>query len=221
MNKVVNAVRGVYRGCENIIKLKGLETHRRVWVYKTVIRPFLTYACPAWALITPYYMGCIMRAEYHILRALFAKYRKSNGHFVSYRSRLVLGNLHGVDYQIIKLTRRFLIKLDGTENARVRQDNPGLQRWMHEIDLIRRGLFVPESMMFLDNLGIVQDTQGRNNFYGLKRHARASTFDLKDAINPNGRRGKMRTPNDIELKTISELDPPWKSWQRPQRYADL
>lgn len=221
VEKIVQSTRRAYMACENIIKLRGLEEHRRVWVYKTAIRPLLTYACPVWALVAPRLMRDVIRAEYHILRALFAKYRRPNGHFVSYRSRLVKADLPGVDYQIIKLTKRFLIRLCGTEYARVRQDNPDLKKWMDEIYLIRQGLFVPESLMFLDALGILQDPQGRNGFYALPRAIDDRRFDLAGARVHNGHRNRMRLPNKLEIKTIEGLDPPWKSWTIPGRYQSL
>lgn len=183
-----------------------------------MILPFLTYACPVWALLTPTLMAQITKVEYHILRALFGKYRRRNGRFVSYRSRLLKANLPGVDYQIIKLARRHLVKLDGTSCARVDQENPD---WLSEMRLIERRRFVPESTMFVDALGLLQDTQGRNEFYALRRPANDKGFDLASALDRRIPRRKMRLPNKWEREANSQLEPPWREWVVPERWRSM
>lgn len=218
VTRIVSSAGRIYRGVEQIMQLQGLEESRRVWVYKVMIRPFLTYACPVWALLTPTLMAQITKVEYHILRALFGKYRRRNGRFVSYRSRLLKANLPGVDYQIIKLARRHLVKLDGTSCARVDQENPD---WLSEMRLIERRRFVPESTMFIDALGLLQDTQGRNEFYALRRPANDKGFDLASALDRRIPRRKMRLPNKWEREANSQLEPPWREWVVPERWRSM
>lgn len=38
VEKVVQSTRRAYHACENVMKLRGLESHRRVWVYKAAVR---------------------------------------------------------------------------------------------------------------------------------------------------------------------------------------
>lgn len=217
VDKITASVGGIFRSCSRIINLQGLEDSRKAWFYVTVIRPYFTYACAVWALLTPAQMGRITHAEYQILRALFGEYRRSNGRYVSYRSRLIRARIPRVDYQIIKLTRRHLVKLDGMDCARVRQDRPN---WIREMHLIRNRLLTTESTMFIDALGLFQDTRGVNVFYTLDRSGLAGEFDLGAALDVNNYRRRHIEPTEFDLKTIRRDEPRWLNWQIPQRYRD-
>lgn len=216
VDNVVNAASRVYRSVERVLKLKGLEESRRVWVYKTLIRPILVYACPVWVLLTPALMEKITNCEYHILRSLFGQYRKSNGHYVSYRSRLIKARLPGVDYQIIKLARRHLMRLDGTELARVNQDAPN---WSMEVSCIKKRLFTAETTMFADAMGLLLDAEGNMVWYSLDRHGLAKDFNLEDALNREGEQRRYRVPTEYDLKSAKSVDGKWKSWVVPQQYS--
>ena len=217
VDRVVDSALRAYRGIARIVRLRGLQDSRKVWLYKAAVRPILTYGCPVWCLLAPFLMKRICQAEYHVLRAMFGRYRRRNGHFFSYRSRLLRASLPGVDYQIIKLARRHLIRLDGKECASVDQ---GCPRWGHHVDLIRRRLFVPESTIFVDALRILQDEQGNNVFYALDRGGLSGGLDLGAALDVHRHLRPMRRPTRFDLQTRKGIAPPWWDWQWPVQYRE-
>lgn len=215
--KVVSTANKLQRGCAQILSLKGLEDQRKVWVYKTVVRPIITYGCPIWLLLSPCLMAAIRKAEYVILRGMFGQFRRRNGHYYSYRSRLMRAKIPSVDYQCIRLARRHLIRLDGSECATVDQANP---RWAENVFLIRQRLFTPESVMFIDAMGILQDRRRRNVFFSLDRHGHAHDFDLDAALAGVLGRRPCPLPTKYDLESC-QIDAPWLEWEVPTRYLNL
>ena len=215
VEKMTQTTNRAFRSLNGVLRLSGLPARRKVWVYKTCIRPFMTYACPVWILLTPFLMGKLLKAEYHILRALFGVYRRSNGHYVSYRSRLIKAQIPGIDYHLIRVTRRHLMRLDGCEWSRVDQQNPN---WLREIHFIRRRCFTVWSTMFIDSMGLLQDPQFRNIFYSLNRSGLARRFNLEEALDPSTRTRRIREPTVLDTRA-SELETLWRSWAVPCRYS--
>lgn len=214
VDRVVESANKVYRNCAKILQLQELEPHRRVWLYKAVVRPFLTYGCPVWVLLTPMLMKRLVRAEYHVLRSIFGRARRRNGRYFSYRSRLKRAKIPGVDYQIIRLARRHLIKLDGKAGATVDQVHP---YWAPNILLIKKRLFTPESTMFIDALGLLQDEQYRNIFYALDRHGLSNHFNLDAVMQLNAPQKPCRRPTKYDIRSC-QIQPPWGEWVIPERY---
>lgn len=214
VEKIVGAASMAFRNVAKVVTLRGLEEKKRVWVYKTMIRPILTYACPVWVLLTPALMAKLTRCEYHMLRSIFGVYRRANGHYVSYRSRLDKAKIPGIDYQIVKLARRYLAKLEGSRLARVDQNRP---RWGEEAVSIRGRIFSPETTMFIDAMGLLQDGEKRNVFYALDRHIEAAEFDLEKALNLSARRRSCREPTKFDIDTC-KFTGKWSEWVVPDKY---
>lgn len=86
--------------------------------------------------------------------------------------------------------------------------------------LIRQRLFIPESVMFIDAMGILQDTRRRNIFFSLDRHGHAHDFDLEAAL--AGVLGRRPCPLPTKYDTEScRIDGPWLEWEVPTRYLNL
>lgn len=203
--------RNAHYATKKILQLEGLDDHKKIRVYKTVIRPLITYACPTWTLITPTLMTELSTLEYKIIRNLFGRYRRRNGHYVSYRSLLVRAKMPGVIYNIIKITKRHLLRLNGKACATVKQDTPD---WIKSLRFIKKGYFTPESLMFVEALGLLQDEFRRNIFYSLDRHALASSFDLIKMLRPEAVTRRCRYPTVHEYRE-SIIEVPWECWVCP------
>lgn len=162
-----------------------------------------------WALLPPALMSELARSEYHVLRALFGVYRKPNG------SRLVKARMAGIDYQIVNLTRRHLLRLEASGLNRVNYARPN---WQRESEFIRRGRFTVESFLFLDAMGLIQNEQGQNIFYRLKRNRLANGFDLWAALRGEFCARSPRIMNSFERKMCQFEEAEWKQWVIPDRF---
>lgn len=159
------------------------------------MRPILTYACPVWLLLTPFLMGKVIRHEYHILCGIFGRYRRMNGRYFSYRSRIHKAEIPGIDTFLIWLTRRHLEHLGGREWSSVHQLS---LNWFREMELVRNRCFTTEGFMFLGALGLNQDREGRNIFHNLNRHGLSSSFNIRETLlGHNVRRERQPTDQDM------------------------
>lgn len=212
MGKVVDTASRLFRRCRGVITLMGLEDSRKVWFYKSVVRPALSYGCPVWIFITPSLMDRVRKVEYHILRALFGQYRRRNGRYVSYRSRLVRAKIPGIDYHMIRLSLMHLTRLRELGLGRVDQESPN---WVRELRWIRSRLFTVETTMFMDALGLLLDSEGGVLFHSLDRRSNEGHFDLTGALDPNGYRRAIRLPTIHDKRSVEGLERRWRSWAVP------
>lgn len=213
VQEVVEKASLIYRKCVRILRLDVLDVPKKAWFYNTVIRPIITYACPIWVFMTNAMVEKMEKMERRVLRTILGQYRRPNGRFYSYRSQLERANLTGIGYQIIKLTRRYCVKLWNNDEVTFNKDHPN---WTLALMYIKGRCFIPESFMFLDSMLIIQDFAYRNRFFGLDRHGLARKFSLNDALNISIRTRKLRMPTTREVLEIKE-DEPWRTnWEWPE-----
>lgn len=94
------------------------------------------------------------------------------------------------------------------ECATVDQSDPD---WAREIRLIKGWFFTPDSLMFRNAMGFLQDPQRRNVFYFLDRHGLARVFDLSAALAGRMRNRVCPLPTEFDLKSCN-IEPPWLQW---------
>ena len=197
-----------------LLRRSGVPLDRKLLIYKAVMRPLLTYACPVWLLLTPFLMGKIIKQEYHTLCGIFGRLRRRNGRFWSYRSRISRAGIPGIDYLMIWFTRRYLERLDGKEWTRVNRAEPN---WSREMELVRNRCFTTEGFMFLDRLKLIQNSEGKNVFSNINRHGLSGSFNLREAIlGINMRRARWPTEEELKICTGEYV---WQKWIVPAHYG--
>lgn len=160
INEVILTATRSFQRVRQVMRRQGLSDSRKVWVYKQMIRPILTYACPVWLLMSPSCMEKLRLTEYRLLNAIFGKRRRSNGHYFSYRSRRQRAKIPAIDYHIVMLTRRHLVSLESKSWARVNgRSKPNLSR---ELKRVLEKKCTVETTMFADAWGLLQDDKHRN-----------------------------------------------------------
>lgn len=203
----------VYRQCRRIVGLDRLDVRKRLWFYKAVIRPVMTYACPIWLLVTPSLMDRLKTVELHVLQSVHRKWRRRGTYRnYSYRYLVEVSKIPAVDYFVINRTRRYLMRLAGSGVGTVNLSDPD---WASELKHVRQFKFKPETFMFLDALGLIVDFVDRIRFYNLDRHGRSSTFDLNKHLDIfTHRLGKRHHATLVEIKLLIR-DAPWLDWEPP------
>lgn len=197
-----------------VLRLQGLDLRKKVWLYKTVIRPILCYGCPAWIMIPSRDMRKILQVEYRTVRAMCGLARRPNGWYYSYRSRLIEARMEGIDYHIIKLVKRYLTKLSGSDCATADYSKPN---WHRALRMLQGGCITQDSFAYADSLGIVQRND-LNVFYSLTGNCFSMRIDLAEALSPSieRQRNYCRVPTEYDIKISSQnLDTPWSSWICP------
>lgn len=211
MQEVVEKSSLIYRKCIRILRLDVLDVPKKVWFYKTIIRPVIVYTCPVWIYLTASLVGRIEKLERQILRTILGQYRRTDRRYYSYRTLLENANIPGISYQMIKLTRRYCNRnLKGEDSSVVN----GQPNWNEALHFIRQRCFTPDSFTYLDRLHIMQDFADRNRCFGLDRHGLARDFSLKQALNVLSRTRKLRLPTDREVAEITRSEP-WFDWNVP------
>lgn len=212
--KAVAGATSLFRSCYSILKLELIPKDRRVLFYTAIIRPILEYACPIWVLATPFLIGKLEKIEYRILNTIFGNKRcPMTGRYTSYRVLLSGSQLPSISYHIIKISRKYMDKLDVIPAAKIfPTDGPN---WALALEYINEYCFVPEVFMFLDRLRIIQNEEGCNRLFSLKRHGLAKDFNLEEALNVDSPLRKIRRPTEYDLKTIVS-DYYWMNWPIPE-----
>lgn len=203
----------VFRQCRRIVGLDRLDVRRRLWFYKTVIRPVMTYACPIWLLVTPFLMDMMRSLELHVLQSVFRMWRRRGTYRnYSYRFLVEKAKMPAVDYFVINRTRRYLVRLAGSGMGTVDLSDPD---WERGLTHIRQFKFIPETFMFLDALGLIVDFVDRIRFYNLDRHGRANTFNLSKHLDVFSHQlGRRNHPSLVEVKLL-DRGVPWLMWEPP------
>lgn len=163
----------------NIFYSKHIDMKVKVICYASLLRPMLTYACPAWFTnVDVSVMEEYRRFERRCLRCCATiGSRSASSEYRKYHANQTLYdhiNVTRIDNHIVKLARDHFARLGSIANASVAfsaRSATGLyiQRCM------RSGFIPPESCIYLDSAGYIQDANGIPVLYHIRRdHPKAS-----------------------------------------------
>lgn len=176
-NQLVKARRAFF-SLRNVFFSKFIATRVKIICYMTMLRPIITYACPAWYNIDPSIMEEIRRFERKCLRCcLTIGSRSASSDFKKYHSNQVIYNttdIPRIDNHIIQLTRNYNARLPSIPNPMVAFSTSNISE-IYIQHCMRTGFIPPEAFLHLDARGYIQDSNGIPLIYHIIRdHPKAS-----------------------------------------------
>lgn len=173
INLKIEKTRKAFHIYKRMFSSSLIENRIKVLMYQTLIRPILCYGCSIWFNISPSYMERLRKCERKILRPCMSMFRSKSSDYTNYVSNLKLYNssqIVRIDNYIINLTRNHIRRcLDN-------MDNPLIKASYYESDAyfslaVKNGFTPPESFLYLDKEGYVQDSDGIPLIYHIYRRA--------------------------------------------------
>lgn len=137
---------------------KHLSTKAKTICYQLLIRPILTYACPIWWNMGPSMMEELRVLERSILRICTEKSRSKKTNYKRYINNTELLNIAEVsriDSFILQLTREYFSRTIKSTNSYIR--NLSTPDDNTTIDQNTSGYLAPQSFIYFDKIGAIQD----------------------------------------------------------------
>lgn len=152
---------------------KFIKSRVKIIMYKSLIRPIITYGCPIWFNISPSYMEKIRIFERRCLRACTSLYRSAQSNYTKYISNKILynsTNIIRIDNFIIHLIRNNILRCTQcTENNFIMA--PYYINEIYITDSLKTGFVPPEAFIYLDKKKIIQNENGIPVLYHNHRRA--------------------------------------------------
>lgn len=168
---------------------KYIKHKVKVLLYKSLIRPILTYGCQIWFNISPSYMEKIRIFERKCLRACTSLYRSANSNYKKFVSNKMLYNvskISRIDNFIIHLIRNHIIKcFECKENNLIIAPYYANEEYIYKT--LRNGYIAPEAFLYLDRKGYIQNESGIPIFYHIYRRANIKSIDCNQMTTENRR----------------------------------
>lgn len=108
VKKAINKAQKAFFMYKHLFYTKYLKSQVKIILYKSLIRPIITYGCPIWYNISPFYMEKIRVFERKCLRACTSLYRSPESDYLKYINNKKLynvANINRIDNFIIQLIR--------------------------------------------------------------------------------------------------------------------
>ncbi|CAK9806151.1 Probable RNA-directed DNA polymerase from transposon X-element [Anthophora plagiata] len=192
---------------------KDLDKCVKILCYKLLIRPILTYGCPIWYNISAGTMEKLRIFERKCLRACLGKYRSPESNYKKMISNYKLyeeAKLIRIDLFILKLIRNHWSCVNKvTSNSLIHcsmYPNP-----LYFAKAMETGYTPPESFIYLDSEGYIQNTENIPIIY----HVNRKTYEKKITYNKNI---KSSDPNMRFNFKLSSIDLKDKHRQNTKKY---
>lgn len=173
VNEIIRKAQTAFFTYKSFFYSKYIKTSVKIIMYKSLIRPILTYGCPIWYNISPSYMEKLRVFERKCLRACTSLFRSADSNFLKYVSNKNLynkSNIVRIDNFIISLIRNYIVRsTSGNENNLIMA--PYFTDFGYIENALQKGLGPPESFLYLDKLNKIQDENGVPIFYHNYRRA--------------------------------------------------
>lgn len=179
-----------------------LNTKAKTICYMLLIRPILTYGAPIWFNSSASTIEKMRSFERACLRAITGLHRTPESNYKKYHSNKVLYNavdIPRIDVFIINLIRNFWINTkhidhDQIQNQLQLADEDALQQ-------CNKGYTTPSCFLYLDKMGVMQNSDNTPELYHISRHARNKKIFHQNLGNTETVSNKYRYS-----KTIPEQD---------------
>lgn len=191
-----------------------LESRLKVIMYQTLVRPILSYGCPIWFNISPSYMERLRKCERKILRSCLSLYRSPSSDFTKYVSNIKLYNtakIVRIDNHIVNLTRNHIRRcLNNMDNILIKAS-------FYESDdyfnlAILNGFTPPETFLYLDRKGYIQDSDGVPTLYHIYRRANNKKIN-ENVLNVSNKRYDISISDRDKYESCSTKKKCW--WLTP------
>uniref|UniRef100_A0A6V7L4A0 Reverse transcriptase domain-containing protein n=1 Tax=Bracon brevicornis TaxID=1563983 RepID=A0A6V7L4A0_9HYME len=162
---------------------KYMNKRSKVICYLLLVRPLLTYGSPVIWNIGTHQMEIVRRFERSCLRAIFTLYRSSHSNYQRRVNNKILYNIAKIpriDNHIIKLTRDYYNKMKSINNKEIEaltiiDDHQCIQS-------INSGYIKPQSFIFYDEKGYIQNENNIPILYHVRRHKKNKRIPTEDII---------------------------------------
>lgn len=176
-NQLAKARRAFF-SLRKIFFSRFIATKVKVICYMSMLRPIITYACPAWYNIDPFVMEEIRRFERRCLRCcLTIGSRSAESDFKKFHSNQVVYDaidIPRIDNHIIHLTRNHIARLMSIPNPMVAFSTSSISN-VYIQQCMQTGFIPPEAFLYLDANGYIQGRNGIPIIYHIIReHPKAS-----------------------------------------------
>ena len=104
-----------------------LSVQNKLLIYKTIVRPVISYGCPVWSNIC--------ESKYYNLQIIQNKFLRMIGNYPRYKFLIDMHNELGIEYiknYIIKLTRKFFSQIEETTNVALHEINYANIKYKHK-----------------------------------------------------------------------------------------
>lgn len=150
-----------------------LSSTVKITMYKSLIRPIITYACPIWFNISPSIMEKLRVFERKCLRTCTSLYRTPQSDYKKYVNNKMLyskANIIRIDNCIIQLIRCHIVRCTLCEdNSLIKA--PYFASDSYILNSVTKGYVPPESFIYLDKQKYMQNENGIPVFYHIYRRA--------------------------------------------------